>query len=223
MPNEPRVGRLVGALMLVQLAGLIAPFIMLHALYEPPGFLESAARSAPRIQLALFLLLVNGALATGIAVYAFPALRRAGDAWATWPIVLGAAWLVMQAVDNTRVVEMVTLSQRFAESSGAPRDVLAAVAPTVAAARRFTHYTTLFAIGSWMLLFYVSLWRARVVPVPLAALGVLAATVHIGGVSLPVLLGYPSTMAVAPGMAISHGALIVWLLTKGFAAPRAQQ
>jgi hypothetical protein len=74
----------------------------------------------------------------------------------------------------------------------------------------------LLTIGAWMLLFYGALWRARLVPRAIAALGVLAATLHVATVSLPVFIGYRSVMLFAPGLAVSHGALILWLLARGF-------
>lgn len=77
----------------------------------------------------------------------------------------------------------------------------------------------LAAIGTRMVLLYGLLWRSRLVPWPVAALGEAAASLHVAGVSLPVLAGYPSLMQVAPGLAVSHGVLILWLLAKGFAAP----
>ena len=44
MNSEKSVGRTVGVLLLLHLAaGLTVPFILLHPLVTPPGFLTSAA------------------------------------------------------------------------------------------------------------------------------------------------------------------------------------
>lgn len=221
MRSFTRKGRILGWLLLVQLAGLIVPFVMLRALYAPPGFLESAAHGAAQIRWALLLLLANGAVTAGISIYAHPSLRPSGRVLTDGLIVLGAAMFILQAVDNTHVRAMVALSQRNIESAGASREMLEALGALAASTRRTAHYTVLLVVGAWMLSFYSALWRSRLVPRTVAALGVLAAALHLGGVSLPVLLGYPSLMQVAPGLAVSHGVLIVWLLAKGFAAPRA--
>lgn len=221
MPSSTRQGRILGLLLLVQLAGLIVPFVMLRALYAPPGFLESAAHSATQIRWALLLLLANGALTAAISLHAHPALRPSGRVLANALIVLGAAWFILQAVDNTHVRAMLALSQRSMESRGAAAETLDALGSLAASTRRIAHYTVLLVVGAWMLTFYGALWRARLVPRAVAALGVLAAALHLAGVSLPVLLGYPSLLMVAPGLAVSHGMLIGWLLAKGFAAPHA--
>ena len=212
------MGRIVGVLLLVQLAGLIVPFVMLHALYAPPGFLQQSANSAGVIRWALLLLLANGALTTGISVFVHADLRPTGRGLAQWLIVLGALMVALQAVDNTHVMTMVSLSRQYAGATPAERQVLEIVGPVAAAARVAAHYTVLLVIGAWMLLFYGALWRARRVPTILPAFGVLAAALHLAGVSLPVLLGYHSILQMGMVLAASHGALILWLLARGFEA-----
>jgi len=221
MNSARSLGRLVGVLLLVQLAGLIVPFVMLHALYAPPGFLQSSAPSAGVIRWALMLLLANGALTTGISVALHPALRPSSRGLAQWLIVLGATWLALQAVDNTHVSAMLSLSQRWAESPGASRLLVESIAPVTAATRRTAHFSVLLTIGAWMLVFYGALWRGRLVPWMLPAFGVLAAALHLTGVSLPALLGYRSVMPMATVLAASHCALILWLLVRGFEERRA--
>lgn len=221
MQLSTRQGRILALLLLLQLAGLIVPFVMLRALYAPPGFLESAAHGAVQIRWSLFLLLANGALTTAISVYAHAALRPSGRMLADALIVLGAAMFILQAVDNTHVRAMIALSQRSLDSPGASRETLEALGALAASTRRIAHYTVLLVVGAWMLAFYSAIWRARLVPPAVAALGVLAAALHLGGVSLPVLLGYPSWLMVAPGLAVSHGVLVIWLMARGFAAPQA--
>lgn len=222
MNSATRQGRILGLLVLLQLTGLIVPFVLLRALYAPPGFLESAAQSAQVIRWSLLLLLANGALTTGIVFYAYPILRATSEGLARWLIVVGVAWLILQAVDNTQVLTMLALSERYAAATGSPRELFDALGPLASSTRRLAHYTVLLAVGAWMLLFYCALWRSRLVPRLVPAIGVLAATLHLVGVSLPVLLDYPSLMQVAPSLAVSHGLLVAWLLAKGFAAPRAK-
>ncbi len=223
MKPATRHGRILGLLVLVQLTGLIVPFVMLKSLYAPPGFLESAAQGDQPIRWSLLLLLANGALTVGISLYVYPLLRGAGAGLARWLIVVSVAWLILQAVDNTHVLTMLSLSKRYAAASGSPRELLDALGALASSTRRTAHYTVLLAVGIWMLLFYSALWRSRLVPWIVAVTGEIAAPLHLVGVSLPVLLGFPGLMQVAPGLAVSHGVLIIWLLAKGIAAPQAPQ
>ena len=190
MKTAKSMGRLIGVLLLAQLAGLIFPFVMLRALTSPPGFLPSAARSAEEIRWAMLLLLANGALATGVSILVQPVLRPTSRALAQWLIVLGATWLSLQAVDLTHVMAMLALSKQYAESGVASVQLFAILGPAASASRRAAHYSVLLTIDAWMLVFYGALWRARIVPWVLAALGVLAAAIHLTGVSLPVFIGH---------------------------------
>lgn len=220
MHSSSRQGRILGLLVLVQLAGLIVPFVMLRALYAPPGFLESAAPSAALIRWSLLMLLANGALTVGLSHRVYPFLRPSSEGMAKWLIVASLAWLILQAVDNTHVITMLALSERFTAASGSPRELFDALGPLASSTRRTAHYTVLLAIGAWMLLFYSALWRARLLPWPVPAVGVLAAVAHLSGVSLPVLLGYRSVPTLGMGLAVSHVLVIFWLLARGFAASR---
>ena len=111
---------------------------------------------------------------------------------------------------------LLALSKQYAESGVASVQLFAILGPAASASRRAAHYSVLLTIDAWMLVFYGALWRARLVPWVLAALGVLAAAIHLTGVSLPVFIGHKSVMLVTPVLAVSHGALILWLIARGF-------
>ncbi len=79
MTSVPRVGRIIGMLLLVHLAtGLIVPYVLLLPLTAPPaGFLETAAGMSAQVRLNVLLLFVGGAISVGIAVAAWPAVASA--------------------------------------------------------------------------------------------------------------------------------------------------
>src|SRR5258708_37613784 len=110
------------------------------------------------------LLLPNGALATGISILVHPVLRPSSRALAQWLIVLGATWLALQAVDLTHVMAMLSLSQRYAESAGAPAQLFAIIRPGTSASRPAAHYSGLLTIRAGMAGFYSALWPARLRP-----------------------------------------------------------
>lgn len=213
MQSTHRDERLLGVLLLLQLAGLIVPFIMLGPVASP-GFLATAATNAGQIRFGLLLLLTNGALTVGISSMLRRRTHTAGPSLGRWLLVLGAAMLVLQAVDNMHVLGMLATSEAHATASQTVRAVLETQSGVLAATRQAAHYTTLLAIGSWMLVFYAACWRARVAPWPFAVLGLLAATVHVAGVSMPVLLGASASAPMAMGLAASHVALAGWLITR---------
>lgn len=216
MHSGRRDGRLLGSLLLLQLAGLIVPFVMLGPV-ATPGYLAAAAGSAGQIRFAVLLLLANGALTTAIAITQYPRFRITSLGLARWLVVLGSGMIVLQAVDNTQVMGMLALSQAYgAADAQGPGLVFEVLGPATAATRRAAHYSVLLVIEAWMLVFYLACWRTRAVPWILPAVGVLAAALHVIGATMPVFLGTPAMAPLTMVLAASHVALALWLMTRGF-------
>lgn len=217
MSSSVRTGRIVGALLLVQLAGLIVPFVLLAPLTgSPQSALAQAANAAPQIQLAVLLLFVNGALTVGISILAYSVVRERSERAALALLVAAVVMLVLQAVDNAHIFTMLSLSQQFSGAEG-PGESFGRLAVVTATTRRWVHYTELLAIDCWILLFYLTLQRLSLAPALLTMLGVLTVMLHLVAIPLRRFAGAdPITWMGAP-MAVSHVALAGWLMAKGFA------
>src|SRR6266550_1489527 len=81
MKSAKSVGRIIGIMLLVQLAGLIVPFVLLLPLVRR-DFLANAAAASFQIKVAVFLLFVNCALTIGISIAAWPVFGRYSSALA---------------------------------------------------------------------------------------------------------------------------------------------
>lgn len=209
-----RDGRRLGALLLIQLAGLIVPFVMIMPAASG-DYLTMAADRAGQIRLGLVLLLANAGVTIGVSTWLHGSKVSVGPAAGRWLLMLGGAMLVLQAVDNVHLLGMVAASESYAIANLKGRTTIEIYSAHLATTRHAAHYTTLLIIGSWMLVFYASCWRARLVPRPFALLGLAAATLHLGGVSLPVALGSMPMAEMAMGLAVSHLALAGRLLLRG--------
>src|SRR6266540_2039712 len=189
MKSAKSVGRLIGVLLVVQLAGFIVPFVMLHPITRGSrDWLANAAASSFQIKAAVFLLFANTALAIGIAIATWPVFRRYSERMALWLIALGVIMFALQAVDNAHVLSMVSLSQQSAQAGG-PNDVFQTLAAATGATRRWVHYSELLAIDAWIFMFYTVLFRSLLVPRALAVFGLLTVVLHLMGVTLPLWLG----------------------------------
>ena len=214
--RPPRqVGRVVGGLLLVQLAGLILPFVLVLPITSIT-FLQDAAGHGFQIRLAVLLLFANGALTIGIALAAFPVLREQGYGWALWLPALSVIWFAMQAVDNAHILSMLSLSQRYAEAGGTSAELLGAIGESARISRKWAHYTELLVIEAWFFVFYGLLFRSGLAPRALTAFGVAMALVHAAGITVPAFLGLGSAPALAVSLALSHLALGSRLVVKGF-------
>ena len=217
MTSSIRLARTVAILLLLHIAiGLTAPFILLHAPMGPRGFLLDAADNAVQLRIAVFLLTVGSALAIGVAVTALPFISRYSYAMAYWLLALAIAGFVLQTVDNGRLLSMLSLSQEYAANGSAKPELFQSLAFVVGSARRWAHYTYLFVAVSWIFLLFTMMFRFRLVPRVLAALGMIASLFQIVGVPLRTMLGYPPEMRMAMPLAPVYVGLAFWLLIKGF-------
>jgi hypothetical protein len=69
--------------------------------------------------------------------------------------------------------------------------------------------------GATFLVFYSVLYRFALIPRALAAIGVIAVMLQLTTVAMP-FFGYPIVMLMLMPMALSHLALALWLMIKGF-------
>jgi hypothetical protein len=215
MLSEQGRGRLVGGLTLLQLVGLIVPFVLLLPIVTAPGaYLASAADSSTRIRAGVLLLIVNGAVTIGISIAAWPVLRRTSEALALWLVALGALMLGVQMVDNVHILSMLSLSQMHS-AAGAAGDSLRDVGIVVGTTRRWAHLSELLVIDAWILVFYLSLIRAGALPRVLWAFGLATVAAHLVAIPLPGFLGLRAVTEAGMPMALSHVATAGWLVAKG--------
>jgi hypothetical protein len=220
MPTARGRGRLVGGLTLLQLIGLIVPFVLLMPIVTPSGAdLADAAASSGRVRAGVLLLLVNGAVTIGISIAVWPTLRRGSEALALWLVVLGALMLGVQVVDNIQILSMLSLSQAHAAAGAAP-DSLREVAAAASATRRWAHLSELVVIDAWILVFYLGLIRVGALPRPVWALGLLTVAAHFVAIPLPGFLGLRAVVEGGMPMALSHVATGGWLVARGLAVDR---
>jgi Domain of unknown function (DUF4386) len=207
-------GRIIGMMLLAQLAGLIVPFVLLHPM-TTSDFLANAAAYSSQIKLAVFLLLVNCALTICISLLAFPIFREHSVAAALLLVSASVIMFSLQAVDNAHLMSMLSLSQEYVQGGGSD-ERFQTLALVVRSARKWTHYSELLAIDSWFFTLYGFLCRYPLVPRAIAFFGLATVLIHFMAIPLPLFLGYSGMPLLGVLMAFSHTALAVWLLARGF-------
>ena len=192
MKSAKSVGRIIGMLLFVQLAGLIVPFVLLRPLMTGPrDYLANAAAASVQIKVAVFLLFANCALTIGIAIAAFPVFRQYSDTMALLLVAVSVIMFSLQAVDNAHVLSMLSLSQQYAQAGG--RDELfQALAVVVGANRRWVHFSELLVIDGWIFVLYSLLYRFALVPRALAVFGLITVMLHFAAIPLRGLWGIAS-------------------------------
>lgn len=222
MTSAERAGRAVGVALLIQLAGLIIPFVLLSPI-ATTSFVRDAAPATVQIRVAVLLLFANGALTIAIGAMTFPSLREQSERLGVVLLLVSVAWFVMQGVDNERLMAMLSLSRRAAEGAAGTSELRDAIATAARESRTWAHYTTLLVVEGWFLTFYVALYRAHVLPAALAGFGVVMVGLHAFGVTMPMFVGYRGVFSLAPSLALSHAAVAGWLIRRGFSDVRVKR
>lgn len=222
MRSEKRTGRIVGILLLLQMAcGLTLPFMILRPrLVGFPVFLTAAAASSTQIRLAVFLSFAGAALTVSIAITAWPVFSRYSSTLARWFLAICVISCTLDAVHNATVMSMLSLSERYAEAGVANAELYQALGAGVQSTRYWAHYTQLLGFGAWISLFYISLLRFGLIPRALAALGVIGITLQFIGVTLPAFADFRSVPQLAMPLGLIHLSVAVWLLVRGFTERR---
>src|SRR5690349_14695513 len=144
MKTKKGIARTVGILLLLHLSiGLITPFVLLHPLTGQRSFLLTGAENAGQIRTAIFLLFVGSAMASAIAIACMPVFSRYSPGMTFWLLALGVAGFTLQAVDNGRILSLLSLSQEFARAGNAKTEVYQALALVAGPARKWSHYSYL--------------------------------------------------------------------------------
>ena len=214
MKSAKSVGRLIGVLLVIQLAGLIVPFVLLHPV-TTSDYLANTAAASLQIKVAIFLLFANCALTIGIAIAAWRIVREYSEAMALWLVAASVIMFTLQAVDNAHILSMLSLSQQYIQA-GSPDELFHTLAAAVGSTRRWVHFAELLAIDCWIFLLYRVLYRFALVPRGLAIFGLLTVVLHFTGIPLRGFMGYSLVTPMGVPMAFSHLSVAVWLMVKGF-------
>lgn len=209
-------GRMIGVFILVQMiAGGLVNFVLEAPLFGSPGFLLGAAPHSEQIGLAALLGLATEGLWVAIAILAFPAISRRSHGMALGLVALAAAVLAAAVVENAGVMSLVSFSEAYAKAPAAGREQLEAVKVIVSSARNWAHYMARIMDGVTIFAFYAALQRFALVPRAIGGFGLVAATLMIVAVGLP-LVGHEVIFPLLAPLGLAQLLLSLWLIAKGF-------
>ncbi len=215
--DAARAGRIVGILIIVQMAGgFLTNFVLEAPLFGTPGFLANAAPHSRQIAVGALLGLTIEALWIAIAVTAFPVFERGARSMALWLFALAAVIFAVAVVENAGVMSLVTASQAYAKGSAVDRARLETVRVVVSSARNWPHYLARILDGVAIFVFYAALARLALIPRILAGFGLIAAVLQIIGVAMP-LFGHDVVFPLLAPLGLSQLIVAVWLMVRGFA------
>ena len=215
------IGRTVGILLLLQLiAALTLPFILSKPItLGSPAFLTAVAEHSFQIRSAVLLSFVGSALTVYLGITVFQIFRIYSKSVALLFLVVCAVSCALDLVQAGTIMSMLSISNEFVNAGAANSERYQVIGVALASARRSAHMMQLLAIGAWMFVFYLSLFRFNLVPRVLAVIGIVGVILQFTGVTLMMLLGYRLIGQMAMPLLPIQITVAVWLMIKGFNNP----
>jgi hypothetical protein len=215
MTDTRNAGRIAGAMMIAQgIGGYVTNFALLRPVLAAPGSLVNAAPHALEVGMSALLGILAGAIGLAIAITVLPVFRQFSERMALAFVAIGAVALSLAAVENGTLMSLLSLSKAYA-ASGADPAAFEGLRGVVAASRNWAHFTHVAIGGATLLVFYIALFRFRLVPRVLAAIGLVACALQITSVTRPFFGGEVIFFLLAP-LGLANLAVALWLIIKGF-------
>ena len=216
-----RTGRLIGALLLLQVIfGILLNFVFTAPLFGEPGFLINAAPHATRIAQSVLIGIGMGMVSLAVGSIVYPVFRNDSQPLALFYFALVCACFALSVAENISMMSMLSLSKAYAASGGEQEALYQGLRIVVKETRNWTHYLSLIVSGATLFAFYTAMLRGRLIPAPLAVIGLLAVCSQLVAVSMP-LFGQDVDFRLIAPLGICQIVLGLWLLARGFRPPAA--
>jgi hypothetical protein len=213
--NSKTIGRVSGAALLVQVIVAAVVYARLIVPGVGPDFLTTAAPHETQIRVGLLLLYGAWAMTMTVAVVTLPLFRAHSERLALLYLGLAVASGATLAAEIVAGRDMVALSVEYARAT-APDASFELLGILSRRHRAAAHFANIAIAHAGVLVLWIILLRARLVPRLLAGFGVVAEVIALSAI-LASHAGVPFRFVFLQPVAVSMLLLILWLLWKGFA------
>jgi Domain of unknown function (DUF4386) len=209
-----------GTLFLVATASALVAGALGPDLTGPTYLADAAGHPARLAAAALFYLLAAGT-SVGIAVALYPVLRTVGAGLAVGSVVFRTIEAVFYTAAVVNLMSLLPLARRVTTAPADERATLRILADSLVSQRDQMTIVAVLAFGTGALLYYVLLYRARLVPRWLSGWGVVAVLLIMTACVLSLfrdttVTGYlPLILPIFVQEIVLGG----WLLARGFTTP----
>ena len=216
MASHLKTGRIIGALLLLQVAvGILLNFVFTAPLFGEPGFLINAAPHATQIAQSVLLSIAMGLVSLTIACMLYPLFKTYSQPLAMFYFALVTAGFALTVAENISMMSMLSLSKAYAEYGATQESLYQGLRIVVKETRNWTHYLSLIVSGVTIFTFYLTTLRFKLIPRALSAFGLLACMSQLIAIAMP-LFGQGVDFRLIAPLGICEILLGLWLIAKGF-------
>jgi hypothetical protein len=211
-----------GALFFVATAASVAGSALSGNALDRPLSVVSLSDDANRVDAGMLLQLIAAGASVGIALALYPVLRTWGRGLSLGSVVFRTMEALLYIVAVVGALSLVGVADRYAGAGVAERLSLQPVGDALLDVRDQANLAAVMAFSVGALMYYYLLYRSRLVPRWLSGWGVLAIILTLLACLLALFGHHPVTSYVPLVLPIAAQELVlaVWLIAKGFRAPR---
>ena len=222
MYTSRQAAAVVGVLfILATVSAMLGLFVFYPPILTGPDYLVNAAAHANQVLLGALMELILVGAAIGTAIGLFPVLRPYGERIALGHLCFRFLEAIVITVGVVAILTLLSLSQEFGASAAPNASAFYASGVLLRAVYKWAFMLgPLLFLGINTLMYSYLLFKSRLVPRPLAGLGLTGATLVLG-YGLLVMFGVtvqnsaPWVLLALP-IAVYEIILAGWLIVKGF-------
>jgi hypothetical protein len=185
---------------------------------EAPGALSTVAANAMPLAIGAILMLVNSVAVAAIGVLLYRVAKPHGEGVAIGYLGTRIFESVVLAVGIVFLLLQIPLAREAVSASAAGAASLQILSTLLIEGNFFAYQIAMIGLGVGSVPFWLLIYRARLIPRPLAALGIVGYAIFAGGAVLEVLGVRAGLILSIPG-GLFEVAVAVWLIARGFSSP----
>ena len=217
-----RTAKVAGILFILATAAGLAGTGVLGSALEAPDFLSQISIQGNRVLVSALLSFVAACGSAGIAIALYPVLRKFNEGLALASVGFRLIEAVFYTVGTLCLLSIFALSQESVGVSGDAAIYIETLGRLLLTAKDLAGFVIgvmAFCIGGG--LYYVVLYRTRLIPRWLSAWGLIALVLLFSAVLITLFDGAPYSVSgnlvfLASPIALQEMVLAVWLIAKGF-------
>lgn len=219
VPDSHRTtARAVGALIVLGYLAYGPATAVIESMLEAPDSLITIAASTTQLGIGAILMLINSAAVVAIGVLMYRVAKPHGEGIALGYLGTRIFESIVMAVGIVFVLLQIPLAREAAEAGAAGASSLRILSTVAAEANHFAYQIAMIGLGVGSVPFWYLIYRSRLVPRPLAALGIVGYAVFASGAALEIL-GFEVGLILSIPGGLFEVAVAIWLIARGFSAP----
>jgi hypothetical protein len=209
----------VGILFLVGYLGVFLGSAFYAPILDAPDYLGEVYPNKTQVIQGMLIELMNDAAVIGIVVMLFPILKKHSEVMALGLVGFRFMEAALLIVSKVSVLSLIDLSQQFAQAGAPDQAYFQTLGDFALAVRYWANQmsTVFFILGA--LVFYVILYRSRLLPRFISVWGLIAVASLIAANALGVpdpTQGFQPATVLYLAIFLSELLVAIWLIVKGF-------